>query len=283
MKIVHEKDILDDNFPFELWSSDWVNCYPHWHDGVELVYQLSGKSRVGINETIYDLKEREILFIGKGDIHYFCTDNIVGEMIVLQFGLSIVHQLPEKFSTIKLKNRYINPMTNFVLHVNLEKEIKEILRAYSEKKEMHRVVITARINDLITHILSDGELDDNENSDKSKQLIQLEKLEKVFDFVAKNFDQKIMLDDAARELSYSPYHFARFFKKNTGMTFLDFLSRYRINKAKLYLQDRDLTITEVAQKSGFCSIKTFNRVFKNICGCTPTEIRKKYLMTPKRP
>lgn len=283
MRIVHEKDILDDNFPFELWSSDWLNCYPHWHDGVELVYQLSGNSRVGINETIYDLNEREVLFIGKGDIHYFCTDNVVGDMIVLQFGLSIIHQLPEKFNTIKLKNRLIKPEVTSVLHRNLEKEIREILKAYTEKKEMHRVVITARLNDLITHLLMDGELDAAVESDKTRQLLQLEKLEKVFDFVAENYDRKIMLDDAARELNYSPYHFARFFKKNTGMTFLDFLSRYRINKAKSYLYDQDLTITQVAQRSGFCSIKTFNRVFKNICGCTPTEIRRKYLATPRRP
>ncbi len=59
------------------------------------------------------------------------------------------------------------------------------------------------------------------------------------------------------------------------MTFGRFLSSFRVKVAEKYLLEEDLTVTDIAFKCGFNSIKTFNRVFKIIKGCTPTEIRKR--------
>ena len=59
------------------------------------------------------------------------------------------------------------------------------------------------------------------------------------------------------------------------MTLNEYLNSVRVKKAEEYLLDMDISITEAAYMSGFNSIQTFNRVFKKIKGCTPTEYRKR--------
>lgn len=87
----------------------------------------------------------------------------------------------------------------------------------------------------------------------------------------------ITIQEVADVAKYSTFYFTRYFKNATGMTFGRFLSSFRVKVAeKKYLLEEDLTVTDIAFKCGFNSIKTFNRVFfKIIKGCTPTEIRKR--------
>jgi AraC-like DNA-binding protein len=70
------------------------------------------------------------------------------------------------------------------------------------------------------------------------------------------------------------YHFTRFFKDTTGMTFWQYLNNYKVSKAVNLLINTSDSISEIAFNSGFNSIKTFNRVFKQVKGCSPSEFRK---------
>lgn len=58
------------------------------------------------------------------------------------------------------------------------------------------------------------------------------------------------------------------------MTFGHYLNNYRIEKASDLLKSTEDPITEIVFKSGFGSIKTFNRVFKQIRGCSPSSYKK---------
>ncbi|MCJ7689167.1 MAG: AraC family transcriptional regulator, partial [Clostridiaceae bacterium] len=83
----------------------------------------------------------------------------------------------------------------------------------------------------------------------------------------------IDLDEISKVAGFSKYHFSRFFKENAGVTFLDYLNNFKITKAEWFLYYDKSSILEVAYKSGFNSVKTFNRVFKGLKGCAPMEYK----------
>ena len=89
----------------------------------------------------------------------------------------------------------------------------------------------------------------------------------------------ITLDDLAKMAGYSKYHFSRIFKKYSRTTFISFLNHRRIKAAEMLLLDENISVTEAAMQVGFSSLTTFNRVFREIKGCTPTEFRKLYKIT----
>ena len=105
----------------------------------------------------------------------------------------------------------------------------------------------------------------------------LERLNEVFEYIENHYQETMSLEDVARYVGFSPYYFTRFFKKNTGQTFLQFLTEYRINQAKFILANERLPMAEIAERSGFPSVKTFHHNFKDVVGISPLQYQKQLL------
>jgi AraC-like DNA-binding protein len=99
------------------------------------------------------------------------------------------------------------------------------------------------------------------------------------DYVASHQSDPIKLEEIARALNVSTFHFCRKFKHATGLTFVEYLSRVRIEKAKILLHNKSLRITEIAYEVGFQSLTHFNRIFRKLVGHSPTEYRSTVIET----
>ena len=93
------------------------------------------------------------------------------------------------------------------------------------------------------------------------------------DYVENHHSEPIRLEQISQALNVSEFHFCRTFKQATGLTFMDYLSRFRIEKAKVLLSDKRLRISEIAYEVGFQTISHFNRIFRRLVGFSPTEYR----------
>ena len=114
------------------------------------------------------------------------------------------------------------------------------------------------------------------NTKSHKQQEYLQKFNDVLDYIDSHYTEELTLDDIADFSGFSKYHFTRLFKQYTDSTFYDYLSFRRIKSAEELLAKPELSITEIALQSGFSSISTFNRIFKQKKGCTPSEYRSLY-------
>ena len=92
-------------------------------------------------------------------------------------------------------------------------------------------------------------------------------------YISENCMKPLSLNDVALQVGVSRSHFAHLFKNYTNMTFVDFLTVERVKLAETFFLNPRLRITDIAFESGFSSISSFNRSFKKIKGCSPTEFR----------
>ncbi|MDR2285820.1 MAG: AraC family transcriptional regulator [Sphingobacterium sp.] len=100
-------------------------------------------------------------------------------------------------------------------------------------------------------------------------------------YITDNYDKKLNLDSVADIACLSPEAFCREFKKETRMTFLDFLLRVRIVKAcELMLANKNTKLSDIAYSCGFGSVSSFNRAFRKLMGETPTEYVDHYYSRP---
>lgn len=95
------------------------------------------------------------------------------------------------------------------------------------------------------------------------------------DYIASHQSEPITLEHISRALNVSTFYFCRMFKQTTGLTFVDYLSRVRIEKAKILLHDNRLRVSEIAYDVGFQTITHFNRIFRKLVGYSPTEYRSR--------
>ena len=98
---------------------------------------------------------------------------------------------------------------------------------------------------------------------------------KAKDFIRENFTEALSLPQVARVANASPFHFCKMFKRATGLSFTNFVSRVRIESSKTLLANPQLRVSEVAFEAGFQSLTHFNRVFHKLLGESPTEYRLK--------
>jgi AraC-like DNA-binding protein len=242
---------------------------------------VEGSVKVGINNKLYNMECGDILLISSGDIHYFLPEYNISNRVVIQFSLSIFDNLMSGISERKeirpLFHNSKRQSTAWNLDVKneMENQIKGIITEYNEKKEGYKLALKARLYDLIVLLLRKVPIETMSNEEETKQKEVLGRLENVFQFVENNFSSQISLECAAKEAGFSIYHFTRFFKQNTGVTFGEYLSNFRITKAEWMLMNNEGSIIEIAYKCGFNSVKTFNRVFKQLKNYTPSEFRKK--------
>ncbi len=110
-------------------------------------------------------------------------------------------------------------------------------------------------------------------SNEAYAFFYYKRLGKVAKFVRENFADPIALEDAADVAGLEPKYFSAYFRRKTGTCFRDWLTAFRVDKAKSLIQERDDSITQIAFCSGFRDLRTFERAFKAHAGMTPTEYK----------
>ena len=93
------------------------------------------------------------------------------------------------------------------------------------------------------------------------------------EFIREHHTEDLSLGQVAAAVHTSIFYFCKLFRKVTGTTFTEFVSRTRIERAKNLLLNPNLRVSEIAYEVGFQSLTHFNRVFKNVVGESPTEYR----------
>ncbi|MDB6147623.1 MAG: transcriptional regulator, AraC family [Spartobacteria bacterium] len=121
------------------------------------------------------------------------------------------------------------------------------------------------------NVFSESGLPDQENRGPGRaEPVEIWKARK---FIAKYSDEELSLTRVAKFVNISANHLSEEFKDVTGINFVDYIARLRIEKACDLLQDRHRKISEIAFAVGFQSLSQFNRVFKRIKRKSPTQFR----------
>lgn len=93
----------------------------------------------------------------------------------------------------------------------------------------------------------------------------------MLEYIYHNYDKKILMEDIVARLNYSETFLNRKFKEAVGTTYIEYLNRYRIQKAIELLKADEKSIQEIAWKCGVGDYKYFGTVFKKYVGCSPKE------------
>jgi YesN/AraC family two-component response regulator len=101
------------------------------------------------------------------------------------------------------------------------------------------------------------------------------RVKRVKQFLQRNYDRKVCLEDAARVVYFSPKYLSRAFKEVTGERFSDYRLRVKMEKAKKQLRKTGHTVAQIAIHLGYENPESFIRMFKKKTGLTPSEYRAK--------
>lgn len=118
-----------------------------------------------------------------------------------------------------------------------------------------------------------------ENETKESEQEQSEGLiiSRAKEYIREHFAEELSLSQLAEIVYVHPAYLSILFKKQTGENFTDFITQYRIMRAKEYLTDISLRVGDAGEKAGYKNPKYFAKLFKEFTGETPTEYRNRHL------
>ena len=123
---------------------------------------------------------------------------------------------------------------------------------------------------LLDHLLRELLLALNEGEYKGSA-----RLNEITEYIEQNYSEAISLSRLSAHFGLSVSYIARLFRKELGQTPSAYVNVVRVSAASTLLTETDLSVTEIAEKTGFSDVYYFSRVFKKIVGCSPIKMKRR--------
>ncbi len=248
----------------------------HQHEEIQLSLIVEGEGTLIVGDTINHYKKGDILVIGSHLPHVFKSDvtaSNISHMLTLFFSKSSFG--PQFFELEELKElqRFFKRSRQGFKVTTKQKPIMDLFFQLEQSSKLNRFLILFQVLKLIassnykslSSFVYDKKFTDNEGS----------RMRNVFDYTIDHFKSEITLDTIAEEANMTKNAFCKYFKKRTNKTYVTFLNELRIDYAcKLLTSNKELSIAEIAELSGFNNLSNFNRQFQAIKRQSPREYSK---------
>lgn len=244
----------------------------HWHESLEILFILKGNVNIVIDDTLYNLKQEDVIVINMNEIHTVSADGD-NMILALQIPIDFIKYHYEDIENIKFCNSGFLEDENRDIVDEIRHILAKTMWAYSKEEEGCEVKIQALVLELI-YILCRDFKEKNSLNNKSSNKYS-ERVKRIIEFIDKNYKEEISLSSLAEREYLSSAYLSKFFSRYMGKNFHGYLSSIRLEHAVKDLIYTDLSITEIAFNNGFSNEKTFFNLFKENYGQTPNSYRKK--------
>lgn len=246
----------------------------HWHSAVELIYILNGNAEITVEGKEYPVVAGEFVVIDSNLLHEFLCKG-ASMMVVIHFSRS------------SMKN-FIPNLEEYhfcCARAELKKEqlgaylaICELLKGLPPLYVMHPIGYRLKSQAIAMEVffeLVNRFAGTGGPVQKPEKRETLERLEEMIEYIELHHKEPVSLEEIASHFYLSREYFSRFFRKNMGVTFSRYLNQVRLMHIYQEICNTDTGILELADRHGFTNYKLFNKMFHEVYGCTPREIRKK--------
>lgn len=265
---------------FQLFIHDNLESEENIHSEVEVLFVLEGAVDITVEQKTSHLKADDIFVVNPNKKHVL---KVIGEnqllmrlLIDYQMACETFHSQDVLFwcdSTSSENERYneLRRLLKYLLKHKVETENYQ--ETFGFLADCYSILNQLSVNFMV----KSADLQGSEEGDRYE-----ERLYQINNYINSNYDQPISMKELSEKLYLSNGYLSRFFKKNYGMSFANYLTNVRIFHAADELLYTDVPVTRVAYDCGFTSAALFNKVFKKEYGVTPTEFRKQAAQKEKK-
>lgn len=229
----------------------------HFHKNIELAYMMEGTAHASADGKDCHLTKGDFFIAFPESVHYYDECKNTNAVVII-----VSADLFPEYSEIFLTKQPQSPIL-----CDAPEDAHQIIRLLEQNflRYSHHVK-KGLILSLMGILFTNMDFADNTNTSYSS-------FQKIISYCSNNYKSEISVQSMAKALHISPSHISHIFSNKFNTSFSEYINMLRLIDAERLLKNTSKTVTEIAFESGFESIRTFNRVFKNHFGVTPVQYR----------
>lgn len=252
----------------------------HFHNEYEIFYILEGERLFFFNNRNFIASKGDLILVDTNLIHMtksVSEDDTGHNRIILYVSSGRMQDLDRKYPTLQLVRFFhqhygvyhLTPrqQEQFMgLYYLFKQECRDKEHNYKQAVELAVTSYFLRLTRELDHHAQEGPLDPDVG--KFRHVYE------IADYLSEHCEETLSLDDLAAKFFLSKYYACRVFKEITGYTISEYTNIHRIQKAKRYLEETDLSVAEIADLVGYGTMTHFEKTFKTYMTVSPLKYRK---------
>ena len=246
---------------------------PHWHQAIELLLFVKGKVVCNFNNATLHAKPGDLYLINSHEVHetrcsrdavYLCVHILPSTMCHYVSDFDQLH-----FSLLHDPGDLEKSRAYDQLRIHMQQILAHCEDPSSVSKLECNSRLFAAADILVKHFSLSLAIEETR-----LQRSDMTRLEPILEYTQLHHGDDLTLDAAANAMGLNKEYFCRLFKKNMGVSYIQYLYQLRATAVCRELETSEDTIGEIAERHGFKDPKMLNQYFKELYGCTPSEKRK---------
>lgn len=248
---------------------------PKINKGIQIYFLISGELKIETSSRFYHLDENDLLVINHNHFYKAQGDEHNKVMILSIPAKFMEHHYPD-YSNLRFDcfSREID-LGRYEMIRGIRKLLANIMISYYRQDECFKIEMQSYVSQLLLILIrgfkGEGSLEQKIDTDDRR-------LMEIIDYLERNYDQMITLEDVASKHFLSPSYLSRYFKKKMGVGFSRYLMNLRLRHCMKDLLYTNQSISQIAMNNGFPNAKSFSAFFKEIYEMTPHEYRKNHVI-----
>lgn len=255
----------------------------HRHDGYEIYLCLGGRGSYIVEDDLYPLHAGTLTVIGPHVVHHpFSPPDETFSRYVLSISESYLEQVdslcPAAPGGVGDMLTGGSAASHYFLSDSQVEHARKLTAALAElphsAESMRELDLLRRVAEFILFV---GDLRADPRTRQSPGTGNERLIREVVSYLTASYRERITIDGLVERFPISRSRLLQLFKSTTGYTIVQFMTEYRLNKAKRLLIDCDLSMTEIASQSGFGDLSHFYYMFRRSVGISPKQYRRQTL------
>lgn len=249
MKMYFETEFIKNKKQFVTFSLDDFNWNIHFHESFEICCLISGSIEITIEGKTYTPKPGDGVIIFPRQLHCYKTTS--------KSKIHAVTFMPDLVPDFARAYKNLIPQSNYLPDIIKYSGFFENENPFFQKGLVYM---------LLGELTQCTDFAEAEVSEREQVIF------KVLRFIENNYENDCSLNKAAEELSYGYTYLSRMFKACMGMSYIEYLNNYRINRAvEIIAIEKNVSVEELARRCGYTGQGSFTRNFKQFTGSTPRD------------
>ena len=264
-----------DHSSMRVWYSETPWHYDsHCHSAVEIIVPVAGEVLYELPAHSYRVQSDEVLIVPPNCMHNLTMEEGSARYLLL-FEPDSVFSMRD----LQLVDDLLHAPVYLSGQPELQRTVRELLlqcvNCYERREFLWNTMCYTYILQMYAR-LGQSHAADWPLAEPDSHQIDPEIVDSARQYIDQNYRRAISLEDVSAFTGFSKYYFSRVFKRQTGESFSEYLRQKRVSAAEDLLIHTGRSIQDIALDSGFGSVASFNRAFREIRGCTPSNYREIY-------